>query len=47
LVIGYWNLKFIWNLVLGAWDLRDCPLACEELSRVEFGILLLGFDEFG
>jgi len=30
LVIEYWNLRFIWNLVLGIWDLKKIVNGCEK-----------------
>ena len=26
LVIGYWDLRFIWVLILGIWDLAIVPM---------------------
>jgi aryl-alcohol dehydrogenase-like predicted oxidoreductase len=52
LVIEYWNLKFIWNLVLGIWDFRircrERPVIYKKMGNtdIEISILAMGGHEY-
>ena len=44
LVIGYWNLRFICNLVLGVWDFIDSSTSVLQNSSQSLPAKPLNFD---